>query len=306
MEKYITFSVPIKKEVNNYDDNDAKKKTITYKLKFIDSFRFMSTSLSQLVDNTSGIFNSIECKLSREKIKINSECCFVGLKNSKLIYKCKECKEEWKRPLNKLTENFPSIYQFCNGDLNKFVMLLRKGVYPYEYMDSWEKFNETALPPKKDFYSNLNLENISDEDYVHAQKVWDVFKIKNLGEYHDLYVQSDTLLLADIFENFRNMCLNIYELDPVYFVSAPGLAWQACLKKTEVKLELITDYDMILMIEKGIRGGICQATHRYAKANNKYMKNYDKNIESSYIEYLDANNLYGWAMSQKLPVNDFK
>ena len=114
---------------------------------------------------TSGIFNSIECKSYIEKIKINSECCFVGLKNNKLIYKCKECKEEWKRPLNKLTENFPSIYQFCDGYLNKCVMLLlRKGVYPYEYMDSWEKFNETVLPPKKVFYSNLNLEDISDED----------------------------------------------------------------------------------------------------------------------------------------------
>ena len=99
-----------------------------------------------------------------------------------------------------------------------------------------------------------------------------------------MYVQSDTLLLPDVFENFRNMCLDIYGLDPVYFVLTPGLAWQACLKKTEVKLELLTDYDMILMIEKGIRGGICQATHRYAKANNKYMKNYDKNIESSHIE----------------------
>ena len=146
---------------------------------------------------------------------------------------------------------------------------------------------------KKDFYSNLNLENISDYDYTHAQKIWDVFEIKNLTEYHDLYVQSDTLLLSDTFENFRNMCLNIYELDPTYFVSAPGLAWQACLKKTGVKLELLTDIDMLLMVEKGTRGGICQAIHRYAKANNKYMKNYDKNIESSYIEYLDANNLYG-------------
>ena len=127
-------------------------------------------------------------------------------------------------------------------------MLLRKGAYPYEYMDSWEKPDETASPPKKGFYINLNLENISDEDYAHAQKVWDVFKIKNLGEYHDLYVKSDTLLLADIYENFRNVCLNIYELDPAYFVSAPGLAWQACFKKTGVKLELIADYDMILMI----------------------------------------------------------
>ena len=160
-------------------------------------------------------------------------------------------------------------------------------------MDSWEKLNENELPPKKDFYSNLNLENISDEDYTHAQKIWDIFERKHLGEYHDLYVQCDTLLLSDIYENFRNKCLKIYELDPVYFVSVPGLAWQACLKKTGVKLELLTDYHMILMIEKGIRGGICQATHRYAKENNKYMKNYDKNIESSYIEYLDANNLYG-------------
>ena len=266
----------------------------------------MPDSLSNHVSTTSGIFNSIECKSFIEKIKNNSECCFVGLKNNRLIYKYKECKEEWKRPLNKLTEKFPSIYQFCEGDLNKFVLLLRKGVFLYEYMDSWEKSNEIALPPKKDFYSNLNLENISDEDYVHAQKVWDVFKMKNLGEYHDLYIKIDTLLLANIFENFRNMCLNIYELDPVYFVSAPGLAWQACLKKTKVELELLTDYDMILMTEKGIRGGICQASHRYAKANNPYMKNYDKIIESSYLEYLDANNLYGWAMSQKLPVNDFK
>ena len=172
-------------------------------------FRILPDSLSKLVDKTSGIFNSIECKSCIEKIKINSECCFVGLKNYKLIYKCKKCKKVWKRPLNKLIERFPSIYQFCNDELNKFIISIRKGVFPYEYMDSWEKFNETALPPKKDFYSNLNLENISDEDYVHAQKVWDVFKTKNLGEYHDLYVQIDTLLLADIFENFTNMCLNI-------------------------------------------------------------------------------------------------
>ena len=120
------------------------------------------------------------------------------------------------------------------------------------------------------------------------------------------YAQSNTLLLADVFEKFRDNCNEIYELDPVYFVSAPGLAWQACLKKTGVKLELLTDIDMLLMVEKGTRGGICQAIHRYAKANNKYMKNYDKNNESSYLKYLDANNLYGWAMSQKLLVDGFK
>ena len=135
----------------------------------------------------------------------------------------------------------------------------------------------------------------------------DVFEIRNRGKYHNLYVQSDTLLLADVFENFKNMCLDIYGLDPVLLlVSAPGLAWQACLKKTQVKLELLPDYDMQLMIEKWIRGGICQASHRYAKANNKYMKNYDKNNESSYVEYLGANNLFAWAMPHKLPVKDFK
>ena len=132
------------------------------------------------------------------------------------------------------------------------------------------------------------------------------FKLKNLGEYHDLYVQSDTLLLADVFKNFRKMCIKVYELDPAHFLSLPGLAWQACLKKANVKLELLTDYDMLLMVEEGIRGGICNAIHRHAKANNKYMKNYDRYKEASYIQYLDANNLYGWAMSQKLPVNGFE
>ena len=122
------------------------------------------------------------------------------------------------------------------------LLLLRKGVYPYE----------SALPSKEAFYRNLNLEDISVEDYVHAQKVWDVYEIKNLGEYHDLYVQSDTLLIADVYENFRNMCLDKYELDPAYFLSALGLAWQSCLKKTGGKLELLTDYDMILIIEKGL------------------------------------------------------
>ena len=132
------------------------------------------------------------------------------------------------------------------------------------------------------------------------------FNINNLGEYHDLYVRSDTLLLADIFENFRQSCLKNYELDPAHFVSLPGLAWQACLKKTNVELELLTDYDMLLMIEEGIRGGICHAIQRYAKANNKYMKDYDRKKKSSYIQYLDANHLYDKAMTAKLPVKGFK
>ena len=113
-------------------------------------------------------------------------------------------------------------------------------------------------------------------------------------------------MLTDIFENFRDRCINTYKLDPAHFLSAPGLAWQACLKKTGIELELLTDYDMLIMEEKGIRGGMCDAVYKYAESNNKYMKNYDKNKESSYLQYLDANNLYGWAMSQKLPVDSFK
>ena len=208
--------------------------------------------------------------------------------------------------LIKLSEKFPSAYKFCNKDLNKFELLLRKGVYPYEYMNTWERFNETLLPDKEYFYSELNKKDITDEEYAYAQKVWKVFKIKNLGEYHDLYVQSDTLLLSNVFENFRDKCLGIYQLDPLHFLSAPGLAWQACLKKTGIESELLTDPDILLTFEDGTRGGMCNAIHRYAKANNKYMKNYNKNVESSFIEYLDANNLYGLAMSKKLPVGEFE
>ena len=150
------------------------------------------------------------------------------------------------------------------------------------------------------------MEDIEDIDYRHGNNVFNNFKLNNLGDYHDLYVQSDTLLLADMFENFRDMCINVYELYPAHFLSLPGLAWQACLKKTNIELELLTDYDMLLMVEEGIRSGICHSIQRYAKVNNKYMKGFNNNEESSYIQYLDANNLYGWAMSKKLPVNGFK
>ena len=152
-------------------------------------------------------------------------------------------------------------------------------------MDSWERLNEAPLPDKESFYCELNKEDITDDDYVHAQKVWEVFKIKDLGEYHDLYIQTDTLLLADVYEKFRDKCIEIYELDPAHFLSAPGLAWQACLKKTGIKLKLLTDNDMLMMFEKKIRGGMYNAMCRYAKGNNKYMKNYNnlsKNIKIIY------------------------
>ena len=186
------------------------------------------------------------------------------------------------------------------------MLLLRKGVYPYEYMDDWDRFNEEKLPDKSDFYSSLNMEHISEIGYRHASELFNKFNIKNLGEYHDLYVQSDNILLPDVFESFRNLCLNTYKLDPAYFLSLPGLAWHACLKHSGIKLELIIDIVMLLMLEEGIRGGICHSVFRHAKANNKYMKDYDENKESFFLIYTDYNNLYGKAMSEKLPVDGFE
>ena len=274
---------------------------ITYKIKFIDSFRFMATSLSKLVDNLTDNIHNDKC------IKCKSNLCFVRAMNEKLIFKCIDCEKEYEKEFSKeLVERSANDYKFCDNDLDKFIMLLRKGVYPYEYIDGWDKFNEKIIPSKESFYSNLTLENITKTDYVHANHVFKKFNINNLGEYHDLYVRSDTLLLADIFENFRQSCLKNYELNPAHFVSLPGLAWQACLKKTNVELELLTDYDMLLMVEEGIRGGICHAMQRFVKANNRYMKDYDRKKKSSYIQYLDANNLYGKAMTEKLPVRGFR
>ena len=181
----------------------------------------------------------------------------------------------------------------------------QKGVYPYDFMDSFDKFNE-KLPPKEEFYSILNDEHISDKDYEHAQNVWDTFNLKNMGEYHDLYLKSDILLLADVFENFRKTCIEYYKLDPCHYFTSPGLSWDAMLKMTDNKLELMTDVDMFQFIAKGMRGGISYIANRYGKANNKYMKEYDEKAPSKYIMYLDANNLYGWAMSQYLPTGSFK
>ena len=297
-EKYVTFSVSIKKKIENKDLE------ITYKIKFIDSYRFMASSLSKLVDNLSERIHNNKCSdcgSNLDYIKITAKPSSLERKNEKLILEC------YNKKFNKeLIKRFASTYTFCNNDLNKFILLLRKGVYPYEYMDNWERFNETSLPSKESFYSNLNMENIEDIDYRHGNNVFNKFKLNNLGEYHDLYVQSDALLLADVFENFRDMCIKEYILDPAHFLSLSGLAWQVCLKKTNIEFELLTNYDMLLMVEEGISGGIYHSIHRYAKVNNKYMKNYNNNEESSYIQYLDANSLYGWAMSKNLPVNGFK
>ena len=186
-------------------------------------------------------------------------------------------------------------------------ILKQKGFYPYEYMNTEEKFNDTKLPPREAFYSKLSGRGIKEKDYKHAWNVWNIFKMKTFKEYHELYNVTDVLLLADVFENFRDICLKNYGLDPVYYFTAPGLAWDACLKLTDIDLELLSDYNMLLMFEKGIRGGISIISNRYGEANNKYMgRGFNKNKPSKYLMYLDANNLYGCAMSEKLPTHGFK
>ena len=178
----------------------------------------LQSKLTELVDNLFEIN-----KKEYPKCKGKSE--FVGSKNDRLHYRQKKCKNECTKSKDGLIKTFPRIYKFSNGVLNKLVLLSRKGVYPYEYMDSQERFDEISLPNKEAFYSKLNLKDITDKNYEHAQKVWEVFEITHLGKYHDLYVQSDILLLADLFENLRDKCIEIYELDPAHFLSSPGLAW---------------------------------------------------------------------------------
>ena len=160
-------------------------------------------------------------------------------------------------------------------------------------MDSMEKLEMKELPKIREFYSMLNEEHIKEEEYNHAKEVWEEFRIKNMGEYHDLYLLSDVLLLTDVFENFRKTCMQDYELDPCHRFTSPGLSWDAMLKMTKVKLELMTDINMYQFIEKGMRGGVSYIANRYGKANNKYMEQYNENQPSKYIMYLDANNLYG-------------
>ena len=247
-EDYISFTKKVK--VDEYVKND-KKNPVYFNLRFLDSFKFMASSLDSLSKNLS---------------------------------------------------DFPICHN--NGLQDRH---LRKGIYPYDYMDSFNRFEEIENPPKEAYYSILNDQEITDEDYEHSIKIWKEDKIKNLGEYHDLYLKIDVLLLAEIFENFRNVCLKHYELDPAHYYTSPGLSWDALLKFSKQKLELLSDINMIQFIESGIRGGVSMISHRHSIANNKYMmKNYDPNKELKSIIYLDANNLYGWAMCEPLPVGNFK
>ena len=186
-----------------------------------------------------------------------------------------------------------------------FNLLLRKGVFPYEFLDSWEKMDEQQLPPRDAFFSRLNNEECKEPDYAHAMQVWGAFDCKSLRSYMELYLKTDVLLLADIFEEFRDVCIRNYGLDPAHYVSAPQLSWDSMLRITDCSLELISDPEMFSCVDAGIRGGVSMITTRLARANNPYMASFNPSEPTSFIIYLDANNLYGWAMSQPMPTGGF-
>ena len=247
-----------------------------------------------------------KCQMNINAIPNNMEKCMAFMLGNHLTFI--DSFQFMSSSLDKLVSNLPKealIYTSQKFEGKELDLMSQKGVYPYDFMDSFDKFNE-KLPSKEEFYSILNDEHITDEQYKHAQTVWDTFSLKNMGEYHDLYLKSDILLLADVFENFRKTCLQYYKLDPCHYFTSPGLSWDAMLKMTKMQLQLMTDIDMFQFIEKGMRGGISYIANRYGEANNKYMKTYDEKAPSKYIMYLDANNRYGWAMSQYLPNGGFR
>ena len=252
-EKYISFTKEI--IVDKFINEEKKEVEVKRKIRFIDSFKFMATSLDSLVNNLP-------------------------------------------------KESFKNLTEFYEGE--QLDLIKRKGVFPYDWFDNFGRLSSTSLPPKESFHSILNDSGISEEDYKHAQNVWKIFDMKTMRDYHDLYLKSDVLLLSDVFENFRDVCLDNYRLDPIFYYTAPGLAWDACLKITKVELELLHDYEMLMMVEKGIRGGVSMISTRYGKANNPYMKDYDPDQPTKFISYLDANNLYGWAMCKPLPTKGFR
>ena len=256
-EKYKTFSIPIPKKVTKIDrDGNESVVTTSHKIKFIDNVRFTVTSSSNHLDNLTEGIHKIKCK----------DCdCFVeceGVKDNLVKYKCLLCNKDYSSKIaEELKKRFKNTFKFSNNDINKLILLSRKGAYPCEYMNEWEKLNETTFSQIEEIYSNLKMEDVTDADYRHAKGVCKDFNMKKLGEYHDLYLKSYTLLLADVFQNFRKMCLNIYHLAPAKFLSVSELAWKADLKRTKVKLKLLTDIDMLLMVEKRIRRGICHTIY---------------------------------------------
>ena len=285
---------------------EIKIPVIFHNLRGYDS-HFIMQEIGAIVKNNTYTKNEKEIKMDINAIPNNMEKYMAFMLGNHLTFI--DSFQFMSSSLDKLVSNLPAdALKYTNKRFRKekFKLMTRKGIYPYDYMDSFEKFNKTELPTKEEFYSTLNNEHITNEDYCHAQKVWNTFQLQTMGEYHNLYLKSDILLLADVFENFRKTCLQYYKLDPCHYFTSPGLSWDAMLKMTNIKLELMTDIDMFQFIEKGMCGGISYIANRYGKANNKYMREYDEKAPSKYIMYLDANNLYGWAMSQYLPTGGFK
>ena len=285
---------------------EIKIPVIFHNLRGYDS-HFIMQEIGAIVKNNTYTKNGKEIKMNINAIPNNMEKYMAFMLGNHLTFI--DSFQFMSSSLDKLVSNLPAeALKYTNKIFRKekFNLMTRKGIYPYDYMDSFEKFNKTELPTKEEFYSILNNEHISDEDYCHAKKVWNTFQLQTMGEYHNLYLKSDILLLADVFENFRKTCLQYYKLDPCHYFTSPGLSWDAMLKMTNIQLELMTDIDMFQFVETGMRGDISYIANRYGKANNKYMREYDEKAPSKYIMYLDANNLYGWAMSQYLPTGGFK
>ncbi|XP_063245133.1 uncharacterized protein LOC134546321 isoform X1 [Bacillus rossius redtenbacheri] len=204
-------------------------------------------------------------------------------------------------PANK----FISTAEFFAPD--ELGLVTRKGVFPYDFVDSFALLDDSCLPPIDDFYNMLTDSGISEADYAHAQNVWDKFQCATLGEYADLYLKTDVLILADVFENFRSLCLETYSLDPSHYIYCPGFAFDAMVRTTGVQLELLTDYDMYMIVEAGIRGGVAQSIKPHCVANNAYIpETHVASKPSTFLEYIDGNNLYGWAMSLPLPIRHFQ
>ena len=254
-EKYVSFTKSI--YMHDYiDQKTGQTKRKNLKLRFIDSFKFLSASLEALGNGLApNEFRETRKHFSNEK---------------------------------------------------EFNLMRKKGVFPYSYIDCIEKMKQPNLPSKEQFYDQLRDEHINDESYERATNVWRIFKCKNLGDYSDLYLKSDVLLLTDVFEQFRDTCLRVYKLDPAQYYTLPSLSLDCMLRMTKVELELLTDIDMVHFFKKGIRGGISQCTERKHIANNAYLPDYDPSKPSSFITYLDATNLYGHSMSQALPFGGFR
>ena len=278
----------------NYFERRKKVPVICHNLKGYDLHLFIinlvkSTEDMQVIPETIEKFKAV----MTEKFIFLDSFAFLSSSLEKLVH---SLKMNGNSSFSRLKAEFPEYHE----------ELTQKGIYFYDHASSYNIFYESSIPAREMFYNKQTQSDITDEDYEHAQKIFSKMRCKNLGDYMLLYVKTDALLLCDVFENFRELSLSYYGLDPCQYFSLPGLLYDAMLKMTGVKLDLITDIEMQTMIEDNIRGGITTINHRHFTGNNEYLNDYDPQIPSSYIMYVDANNLYGKGMSEKLPTGNFR